>query len=277
MTLEDQAKSIRQKLSNLSQKQGVNYQYIATSFLLERLVARIVSDNKLYKSIIFKGGYVALRIYESNRYTIDLDALLSNPHLKETLKQVRKAAEKNIGDAVWFRFEKEVDLKTQGEYGGIRQVFRAGIGKTPQNTKRAQVVHFDLGTGDPVIPQPIKINMPELIGKQKLSWIVYSIETMIAEKIHALVDRGEGSSRSKDIFDLVHFLPKANKPLLKKALKVCFNYRDTQLPENLADFISHIDITLLKRGWVSAVSGMKHPPVFEDSFKNLLKELKKIS
>ena len=141
MKLQDQAKSVRQKLSNLSQKQGISYQYIATSFLLERLVARIVSDNNLYKSIVFKGGYVALRIYESRRYTIDLDALLSKSYLKETLKQVRKAAEKDIGDAVWFRFEKEIDLKTQGEYGGIRQVFRAGIGEISKNIKRSQVIH----------------------------------------------------------------------------------------------------------------------------------------
>ena len=277
MKLEDQAKSIRQKLSNLSQKQGVSYQYIATSFLLERLVARIVSDSNLYKSIIFKGGYVALRIYESSRYTIDLDALLSKPRLKETLKQVRKAAEKDIGDAVWFRFEKEIDLKTQGEYGGIRQVFRADIGEIPQNIKRSQIIHFDLGTGDPIIPQPITVNMSELIGGKELSWVVYTIETMIAEKIHALVDRGEGSSRSKDIFDLVHFLPKANISLLKEALKACFNYRGTKLPVDLTDFISRIDTTLLKRGWPSAVSGMKQPPVFEDSFKILLKELQKIS
>ena len=188
---------------------------------------------KLYRPIIFKGGYVALRIYKSSRYTIDLDALLSKHHIRETLKQVRKVAEKNISDAVWFRFEKEIDLKTQGEYGGIRQVFRAGIGEIPTNITRAQVIHFDLGTGDPIIPQPIKVNMPELIGEQELSWVVYSIETMIAEKIHALVDREEGSSRSKDIFDLVHFLPKANKPILKKALKACFNYRNTKLPIEL--------------------------------------------
>jgi len=277
MKLEDQAKSIRQKLSNLSQKQDVSYQYIATSFLIERLVARIVSDDKLYKSLIFKGGYVALRIYDSSRYTIDLDALLSKPHLKETLKQVKKVAEKDIGDAVWFRFEKEIDLKTQGEYGGIRQVFRAGIGEIPKNIKRSQLIHFDLGTGDPIVPQPVRVNIPELIGGQELSWIVYAIETMIAEKIHALVERGGDSSRSKDIFDLVHFLPKADIFILEKALKACFNYRDTQLPEDLADFISNIDVTLLKRGWPSAVSVMKQPPTFEDSFQILLKELKKIS
>ena len=146
-----------------------SYQYIATSFLLERLVARIVSDSNLYKCIIFKGGYVALRIYESNRYTIDLDALLSKPHLRETLKQTKEAAEKDIGDAVWFRFEKEIDLKIQGEYGGIHQVFRAGIGEMPKDIKRSQIIHFDLGTDDPIVPQPVTVNMPELIGGKELS------------------------------------------------------------------------------------------------------------
>ena len=52
MKLEDQAKSIRQKLSNLSQKQGVSYQYTATSFLLERLVTRIISNRNLTFKIL---------------------------------------------------------------------------------------------------------------------------------------------------------------------------------------------------------------------------------
>ena len=85
MKLEDQAKSIRQKLSNLSQKQGISYQYIATSFLLERLVARIVSDSQLYEALIFKGGYVALRIYKSKRYTIVWTLFYQNPILKKPL------------------------------------------------------------------------------------------------------------------------------------------------------------------------------------------------
>ena len=274
MTLEDQTKSITQKLSSLSQKQGVSYQYISTSFLIERLVARIVSNDNLYNSLIFKGGYVALRMYQSSRYTIDLDAFISESHFQETLTQVKKAAEKDIGDAVWFRFEKENTLRTQGKYGGVRQVFRAGIGKVLKNIKFSQVIHFDLGIGGPIIPQPIKASMPELIGGKELSWFVYSIETMIAEKLHALVDRREGSSRSKDIFDLAHFLPKANKSLLEKALKSCFNYRGAKLPENLSHLISRIDTTLLKQGWPSVVSGMKDPPSFEESFKSLLKELK---
>ena len=276
MKLADQTRSIRQKLLNLSQKKGVSYQYVVTTFLIERLVVRIVSEEQLYKSLVFKGGYVALRVYESSRYTIDLDALLLKSNITTTLTKIKKWAEKDIGDAVWFRFEKETDLKTQGKYGGIRQVFRAGIGKVPKNIKRSQIIHFDLGIGDPISSPPIKINMLELIGEKELSWFVYAIETMIAEKIHALVERKGGSSRSKDIIDLVHFLPKSNKSILKKSLQTCFNYRNTKLPEDLVSFIKRIDKTLLKQGWSSATSGVKQPPTFENAFDTLLKSLKDV-
>ena len=37
------------------------------------------------------------------------------------------------------------------------------------------------------------------------------------------------------------------------------------------------DTALLKQGWPSVISGMKHSPVFEESFKIILKELKNIS
>ncbi len=76
MNLKDQARSVTQKLSNLAIKQGSTYQNLATEFLIERLIVRLTSNKKLYSSLIFKGGYVGLRIYESPRYTIDLDALL---------------------------------------------------------------------------------------------------------------------------------------------------------------------------------------------------------
>ena len=86
MKKEDQAKSITAKLSKISRTTGINYQSISTTFLLERLLARLVADKKLAKSLVFKGGYVGLRVYNSNRYTIDLDALLMKADIPSTLK-----------------------------------------------------------------------------------------------------------------------------------------------------------------------------------------------
>ena len=84
-----------------------------------------------------------------------------------------------------------------------------------QDIKREKIIHLDLSTGDPVVPPPIVAKTTALIGDEELSWLVYPIELMAAEKIHALVDRGEYNSRSKDIFDLCQFLPKSNTDYLK--------------------------------------------------------------
>jgi hypothetical protein len=53
-----------------------------------------------------------------------------------------------------------VDLTTQGEYGGIRHIYRAGIVEILKNLKKAQVVHFDLGIGAPVTPGPLQADTP---------------------------------------------------------------------------------------------------------------------
>ena len=225
---------------------------------------------------MFKGGYVGFRIYNSPRYTIDLDALLIESHLQKPLKRIKTAVEKDVGDGVWLRFEHTIDLQTQGLYGGTRYILRTGIGEIPKKLNKMQIIHFDLNVGDPIIPKPKKIITHELIGAEYLSWYVYPIETMIAEKIHALVERGGGSSRSKDIFDLTYFLPKANKALLKKALYTCFRHRKTTLPNDLAYYLKKIDLTLLKIGWPSAVSGIKNPPTCENAYKQLIKELKQV-
>ncbi len=124
-------------------------------------------------------------------------------------KIAQAAAESDLKDGVWFRAEKTVDLKTQGEYGGLRIVLRTGIGEILKNLKKAQIVHFDIGKGDPVVPGPVDVETPFLLGGGSLSWRVYPVETTVAEKLHALIIRGSESSRSKDVFDLGLLLPKS--------------------------------------------------------------------
>ncbi len=100
MRKEDQAKSIAAKLSKISRTTGINYQNISTTFLLERLLARLVADRKLARSLVFKGGYIGLRVYNSNRYTVDLDALLIKADIPSTLKQTAKAIQTDIGGII---------------------------------------------------------------------------------------------------------------------------------------------------------------------------------
>ena len=136
MSTKAKGTSVTQKLLALTQKAGVPFANIATTFLIERLVARLMADKELRKALVFKGGFVSMKVYASPRYTIDLDALLLRANIKETLQQTKVAAEVDLDDGVWFKFEEQIDLQTQGEYGGFRQVYRAGIGPELKNLKR---------------------------------------------------------------------------------------------------------------------------------------------
>ncbi len=271
-----QAKSIATKLSKLSRQKGVSYQSIATSFLLERLLARLIFNQDLAKCLVFKGGYVGLRVYNSARYTIDLDALLVKAEVATTMKQTTLAIESDIDDGTWFVLDSQIDLKTQGEYGGIRQIFRAGIGEQPRDIRRSQVINFDLGIGDPVTPGPVKMKTSELIGDGDLSWQVYPIETILAEKLQTLIERGADNSRAKDVFDLFFYISKADAETLKEAVNRCFDFRGTTLPDDPVRFLSKIDKSLLSQGWKGATASLKDAPTFDEAFNGFLIGLHKI-
>lgn len=126
MTSKAKGSSIRQKLVNISIGLGLPYQNVETSYILERLVARLTADEILREHLVFKGGFVGLRVYESARYTVDIDALVVKANIEEILGLAKTSTERDLDDGVWFRFESQLELATQGEYGGVRQSYRAG-------------------------------------------------------------------------------------------------------------------------------------------------------
>jgi hypothetical protein len=217
---------------------------------------------------------VGLRVYNSERYTVDLDALLVKANIDSTLALTKEKAEIDLDDGTWFKFEDQVDLATQGEYGGIRQIYRAGIGEILKNTNKAQVIHFDLGVGDPITPGPQKIEIPSLLPKgEGISWSVYPIETICAEKLHALISHGNINSRSKDVHDLSVFLLKADAAVLSKALQKCFAFRETEMPESFSKTIKAINTTSLQRGWLSATATVPNAREFKEAFDSVVKQI----
>ncbi|MBL7671760.1 MAG: nucleotidyl transferase AbiEii/AbiGii toxin family protein [Bdellovibrionaceae bacterium] len=277
MTTKAKGTSIRQKIIDLGKKLGVEPRDLETVFMIERLVARLIADKKLASNLVFKGGFVGLKVYESPRYTVDLDALLVKSNVDETLERVKQQAEIDLNDGVWFRFESQVDLATQGEYGGIRHSYRAGIGEVLKNIKKAQVIHFDLGIGDPITPGPQKEQTPSLLGgNEEISWSVYPIETICAEKLHALISHGDENSRSKDVHDLAIFLPKVDGSTMKEALKRSFEFRSTELPTSFYAEIKKLNTARLERGWASAVDSIPNAMSFRTAFDQMLKLIGKL-
>jgi len=129
-----------------------------------------------------------------------------------------------------------------------------------------------LGIGDPITPGPQQEQTPSLIaGNDAISWSVYPIETICAEKIHALISHGDENSRSKDVYDLAIFLPKVDGLTLKNALKNCFNFRSTELPKSFHTEIKDLNTDRLEKGWASATASVPNAMGFKTAFEKLVK------
>ena len=182
--------------------------------------------------------------------------------------------QQDLSDGVWFHYESSEILKTQSEYGGLRLQFRVGFFPVLKDIRRAKILHIDLGTGDPVTPTAVKLTSVSLIGSEEISWSVYPVETICAEKIHPLVVLGQENSRSKDIFDLSILLHRCDIITLKLALSKTFEYRNTLLPKNLFEFFSAIDTSMLYRGWNAATREIKPvQPDFKDCWDKVISYL----
>ena len=93
------------------------------------------------------------------------------------------------------------------------------------------IVHkmsVDIGFGDVVTPYPASIDFPLLLQNiPSVNLLAYSLETVVAEKFHTMIDRDEYNSRMKDFFDCYQLLTKRSLDdnILYEAIKATFDNR----------------------------------------------------
>ncbi len=86
-----------------------------------------------------------------------------------------------------------------------------------------------------------------------------------------MIAHGNINSRSKDVHDIATFLPKADADILGQALKRCFDFRETELPQNFSETLSDINTKSLERGWLSATASAPNKPDFKTAFESIVK------
>lgn len=63
-------------------------------------------------------------------------------------------------------------------------------------------VSIDIGFGDVVYPDIVKMDFPVLLDMEVPKINAYSLETSIAEKLEAIIRNGYLNSRYKDFYDI---------------------------------------------------------------------------
>lgn len=129
-----------------------------------------------------------------------------------------------------MRFDEKtfrVGLIREGQvYGGVRVAIHAHIATAVIR------LQFDVGFGDAVTPAAAEVEVPALLDGPPLLLRAYPRETVIAEKIEAVVHLGLANSRMKDFYDLAVLarLFAYDGGLLVRAICATFERRGTPLP-----------------------------------------------
>ena len=90
------------------------------------------------------------------------------------------------------------EIRTMAEYGGVRVRFTGTLGGA---VLRMQT---DIGFGDAVTPSATIASYPRLLGLPAPQLRTYPRETVVAEKLEAIVKLGMLNTRHKDYYDLRH-------------------------------------------------------------------------
>lgn len=193
----------------------------------ERLLYR-VSVSQYRDNILLKGGSL---LYAFNgletRPTIDIDFMsrqISRNHedLERVFREILSIeCEK---DGVTFDVEglRSEPITVEKEYPGTRFFI------TAQMDSIVYPMSIDIGFGDVVTPSPVEVDFPLLLGDiPAISIKAYSLETVVAEKFHAMIDRDVTNSRMKDFFDCyqIQTTKELDDEGLFEAIKATFDNR----------------------------------------------------
>lgn len=222
----DIAASVLTRLKNKAQSSGRSYQLCLQLFCQEEFLRRL-EKSKYAENFVLKGGLFIYSLTEfDSRVTVDVDFLLRQmPNTPEQLRVVLEEiiATPSENDFITFEITDVAPIAVAKKYAGIGASLVAHI----KNTRTP--FSIDFGVGDVIVPKHEKRKIPTQLDDFTSPTVnTYSLETTIAEKLDAILDLMEFSSRMKDYYDIYYL---ANKfdfdgATLAEALKKTFENRE---------------------------------------------------
>ncbi len=223
--------SVRARLLQRSRDERADFQILLTRYALERLLYRL-SQSEHRNRFILKGAMLFVTWVEAPfRPTRDLDLLgygENNPKaIGETFRAILTQPVDDDGVLFDVAGLEAAPIREDFEYGGVRVRTHAAIAgaRIP--------IQVDVGFGDAITPGPIEIDYPALLDAPPPHLRAYPIQTVVAEKFHALATRGITNSRLKDYYDLwliAETFELVRAPLAA-AIRQTFARRETALPQ----------------------------------------------
>lgn len=198
----DVAASVLAKLRNKAKASGISYQQCLQLFVQEEFLRKL-SKSGYEDNLILKGGLFiyTLTNFES-RATIDVDFLLrsASNSIDDVKALIGRIINTRTGnDYISMTAKGFEEISPQRKYHGISAQIIAQI-------KNVRVpFNVDIGVGDVIVPcaEQRTINT-QLSDFEAPVIMTYSLESTIAEKFDAILQRFELTGRMKDFYDIYY-------------------------------------------------------------------------
>ena len=198
----DRAASVLARLKNKAKESDISYQQCLQLFFQEEFLRKL-SASRYKDNLILKGGLFiyTLTNFES-RATVDVDFMLrglSNDmaHMDEIITEILAIPTGN--DFVIFKALPTEPIAANRKYHGVSTQITGYI-------KNVRVpFSVDIGVGDVIVPaaeeRRIKTQLDDFDAPEIMT---YSLESTIAEKLDAILQRFELTGRMKDFYDIYY-------------------------------------------------------------------------
>lgn len=196
------AASVLARLKNKAKAGGISYQQCLQLFFQEEFLRKL-SASKYKDNLILKGGLFiyTLTNFES-RATIDVDFMLrglSNDMVRmdEIIAEILAVPTGN--DFITFKALPTEPIAANRKYHGVSTQITGYI-------KNVRVpLSVDIGVGDIIVPgAKARTIKTQLEGFDAPEIMTYSVESTIAEKLDAILQRFELTGRMKDFYDIYY-------------------------------------------------------------------------
>jgi predicted nucleotidyltransferase component of viral defense system len=250
--MKDMAASVLARLKNESRSRGIRFQQLIMLFAQEEF-ARRISKSRFKNNLVLKGGFLLFTISNTAfRPTVDADYSLEKfsnnlENIKMMVGEILSIKTEN--NFIEFEIKGYQEIAEQQKYPGIRVNLIAII----KNTRTH--INLDFAVGDKIIPEIQKRKINTILDDfEKVELLSYPLETIISEKLHAIVSRMELTSRMKDFYDINYLANNYsfNAQIIKEAVIQTFTFRNTPYNfKTVEDILRLADDVKISRRWTN--------------------------
>lgn len=273
----DRSASVLAKLKNKSKASGTSYQQCLQLFFQEEFLRRLSKSNYV-DNLILKGGlFIYILTNFESRATIDVDFLLrrQSNELDEVEKMINEILNTPTGnDYIQMTAKGFEEISPQRKYRGVS----AQIIGTIKNIRVP--FNVDIGVGDIIIPKAerrkINTQIPDFEAPEIST---YSLESTIAEKFDAILQRFELTGRMKDFYD-IYYLSHTfdfDGPKLQTAIFETLQNRGTIYETNSFDRVVNLKNDAdMQVKWRYFLKNIKDDVLFDDVIETIEKFLRPV-